>query len=487
MEYMQALSNLMDPVILFILVAGVLGGIIIGALPGLTATMGVSLLLPLTFQFEPLSSLTLLAGIFIGAIYGGSIPAILLNTPGTPASAATAMDGFAMAQRGEAVRALGISVTASFAGGIISVFFLMFFSPIISRFALNFSSPEYFALAVFGLSIIVGLTGKSVIKGLIAAVFGLLISLIGLDKITGVARYTGGSIYLYNGFSFVPVLIGLFALSQVFIMIEEGISAQNYQILRAEGKWDAWADFKTCWKTTLKSGIIGTFIGAIPGAGADIAAFISYNEAKRSSKNKSQFGTGIPEAIAAPEAANNGVTGGAFIPLLSLGIPGDAVTAIILGAMMMQGLRPGPLLFQEQGDIVRTMFLAMIVANIFMLIFGLIGMRYFSKILLVSKKILVPAIILFCVVGSYAINNSIFDIWVMFGFGVLGYYFAKLGVPASPIILALILGPMAESEFRRALIISEGSFMIFFTRPIAVVLLLGAAITMISAFKKKKA
>lgn len=487
MEYLQAFKQLMNPQILIMLVLGVFGGITIGSLPGLTATMGVSLLLPLTFHFDPLSSLILLMGIFIGAIYGGSIPAILLNTPGTPASAATAMDGFSMSQKGSARRALGISVVSSFGGGITSVFFLMFFSPIISKFALKFSSPEYFALAIFGLSIIVGLTGKSIVKGLIAATFGLLVSFVGLDRITGSLRYAGDNLNLYNGFSFIPVLIGLFAMSQIFIMIEEGLHSEGLKTRKALDQWDMVSDIKKIWPTILKSGTIGAFIGAIPGAGADIGAFIAYNEAKRSSKKAELFGTGqLPEAIAAPEAGNSGVCGGAFIPLLSLGIPGDAVTAVILGAMMMQGLRPGPLLFQEQGDIVRTMFLGMVAANIIMLILGLTGIRFFSKILLIPKKILVPAITLFCIVGSYAINNNIFDVWVMFAFGLVGYYFAKIEAPLSPIILALILGPMAESEFRRALIMSEGDMLIFFTRPISLILLIAAFLSMVSSVLSKK-
>lgn len=486
MGYLEAFSNLMEPSILFILSLGVFGGIIIGSLPGLTATMGVSLLLPLTFKFEPLSSLILLMGIYIGAIYGGSIPAILLNTPGTPASAATALDGFLMAKRGEANRALGISVMSSFVGGIISVFFLMFLSPFISNFALSFSSPEYFALAVFGFSIIVGLTGKSILKGLIAASFGLLVSFIGLDKITGVSRYTGNILNLYNGFSFIPVLIGLFAMAQVLLMVEEGFGEAPKNINKTLGKSDLLDDFKKTYGVMIKSGIIGTFIGAIPGAGADIGSYIAYNEAKRSSKHPEAFGTGIPEGVAAPEAGNNGVTGGAFIPLLSLGIPGDATTAIILGAMMMQGLRPGPLLFQEQGLLVRTMFLGMIFANILMFIFGILGINFFSKVLLIPKKIMIPVITLFCIVGSYAIGNSLFDVWTMVGFGLLGYFFTKIDVPVPPIILALILGPMAESEFRRALIMSEGAMSIFVTRPISLILLIAAALSFLRAFFRQK-
>lgn len=473
------LAKVLRPDIFLLLLLGVWGGIAIGSLPGLTATMGVALLLPLTFGMEPEAGMLLLLGIYIGAIYGGSISAILLRTPGTPAAAATAFDGFEMAKRGEAGKALGISTTASFIGGFVSTLMLITISPILARIALKFSAPEYFALAVFGLSIISSISGKSPLKGIIVGVFGLLLATVGMDPMTSYPRFAFGNVNLLNGFSFIPVMIGLFGLAQALYNVEEseqGVVIQQ----KVEGVLSALSEVKRILGTAIRSAIIGTFIGIIPGGGADIAAFVSYNEAKRWSKNADKFGTGIPEGIAAPEAGNNGVTGGAMIPLLTLGIPGDAVTAILLGALMIQGLQPGPLLFKEHGDLVYTIFSGLLVGNVLMLISGLLGIRLFIKVLSVPKNVLTPIIFILCVVGSYAMNNSFFDVGVMLISGVIGYIFMKLDFPASPIILALILGPMAESNLRRSLIMSGGSYSIFFTRPISAVLLVLAVITFVT-------
>ncbi|MFO7153171.1 MAG: tripartite tricarboxylate transporter permease [Bacillota bacterium] len=473
------LAKVLRPDIFLLLLLGVWGGIAIGSLPGLTATMGVALLLPLTFGMEPEAGMLLLLGIYIGAIYGGSISAILLRTPGTPAAAATAFDGFEMAKRGEAGKALGISTTASFIGGFVSTLMLITISPILARIALKFSAPEYFALAVFGLSIISSISGKSPLKGIIVGVFGLLLATVGMDPMTSYPRFTFGNVNLLNGFSFIPVMIGLFGLAQALYNVEEseqGVVIQQ----KVEGVLSALSEMKRILGTAIRSAIIGTFIGIIPGAGADIAAFVSYNEAKRWSKNADKFGTGIPEGVAAPEAGNNGVTGGAMIPLLTLGIPGDAVTAILLGALMIQGLQPGPLLFKEHGDLVYTIFSGLLVGNVLMWISGLLGIRLFIKVLSVPKNVLTPIIFILCVVGSYAMNNSFFDVGVMLISGVIGYIFMKLDFPASPIILALILGPMAESNLRRSLIMSGGSYSIFFTRPISAVLLILAVITFVT-------
>jgi putative tricarboxylic transport membrane protein len=469
--------------ILFMIFCGVAGGIVIGALPGLTATMGVALLLPLTFGMEPASGMLLLLGIYAGAIYGGSVSAILLKTPGTPAAAATALDGFAMSQRGEAGRALGISALSSYIGGTISIVLLIFIAPQLAKVGLKFSSPEYFALAIFGLSIIASISGKQVLKGIIVGVLGLLVSTVGIDIVTGYQRFTFGNMNLFNGFSFIPVMIGLFALSQAFVSIEDMMKKVNIKQTISKAML-TWADLKIVVPTAIRSGFIGTFIGIIPGAGGDIGAFVAYNEAKRFSKHPEKFGTGIPEAIAAPEAANNGVTGGAMVPLLTLGIPGDATTAIMLGALIMQGLQPGPLLFVEHGSLVYTIFVGFLVANLFMLILGFVGIRWFTKIISIPSYILTPIIFVLCIVGSYAINNNFFDVKVMFVSGIIGYIFQKLEFPVSPIVLALILGPMAERELRKALMISGGNASIFFTRPISAVLLTIAILTFFSPLIK---
>lgn len=470
----QGLLNVLTFEIIALLILGVMIGIAIGSLPGLTATMGVALILPITFKMESITGILMLLGVYCGAMYGGSISAILLKTPGTPAAAATIFDGFAMSQKGEAGRALGISAVASFGGGLISVIALILIAPQLAKVALRFSAPEFFGLAVFGLSIIASISGKSMIKGLLAGVFGLILSTIGIDLVTGFPRFTFGNMNLFNGLAFIPVMIGLFAMSQAFTSIEHMLT-KKMVVQKVGSILPTKADMKQIMPSILRGGIIGTLIGIIPGAGGEIGAFVSYNEAKRWSKHPEKFGTGIVEGIAAPEAGNNGVTGGAMIPLLTLGIPGDAVTAILLGALMIQGLQPGPLLFTEHAGLVYTIFVGILLANVFMLILGLFGAKYFAKVISIPSHILTPVIFVLCIVGSYAINNNFFDVMVMFGFGALGYVMEKTEFPVSPIVLALILGPMAERELRKALMMSNGSISILFTRPISL-LLIGVAL-----------
>lgn len=482
---MQGFTTVLQPQVLGILIAGTIGGIIIGALPGLTATMGVALLTPLTFTLPPATGLVMLCGIYCGAIYGGSISAILIRTPGTPAAAATVIDGYALAQKGQAGKALGMSAFASFFGGIVSTSALTFIAPELAKLALSFSSPEYFAMAMLGLSIVSAISGDQVIKGLISACIGLLVGMVGMDMLNGVPRFTFGQVDMLNGVSFIPVLIGLFAVSEAF-RTTEGLMKNQVHDFSLSGVLPTLADIKRCFKTMVKGSIIGTMIGIIPATGGDVAAFISYGEAKRSSPNGDKFGTGELEGVAAPEAANNGVTGGALIPLLTLGIPGDAVTAIFLGALMLQGLRPGPLLFKDNADLVYSIFAGMFIANIIFLICGLFAIKYFAKVINIPKPILTPIIFILCVVGAYSINNSMFDLLVMMIFGVLGYLMQKYKFPVSPIVLALILGPMAESEFRRSLMLSQGSYDIFFTRPICLLILSLTVFSVIGAYIKQK-
>lgn len=482
----EGLKTTFNPNIFVLLLLGVSGGIAIGSLPGLTATMGVAILLPFTFGMESTAALVMLVGIYIGAIYGGSISAILLKTPGTPAAAATVFDGHEMAKKGEASKALSMSTIASFTGGFISTIMLITISPLLAKFALRFSAPEYFALAVFGLSIIATISGNNPIKGLLSGFFGLFIATVGMDPVTSYPRFTFGRIELLNGFSIIPVLIGLFAVSEAFSQMEKIFDADV--VLKEKFKRGI-VTFKEIIKvspTMIKSALIGTFIGAIPGAGADIAAFVSYNEARRSSKHPEKFGTGILEGIAAPEAGNNGVTGGALVPLLTLGVPGDAVTAILLGALIIQGLQPGPLLFKEHAHVVYGLFSSMLVGNLIMLILGLVGIRIFSKVVEIPKKIIIPIILSLSIVGSYSMNNSIFDIYVTLIFGIIGYFMQKIEMPSSPIILAIILGPMAESNLRRAFLMYNGSISFLYTRPITIVFLILAAFSIISSYYRMK-
>lgn len=462
----EVLNSILNPIMILNIVVGVAGGICIGALPGLTATMGVALILPLTFNMDASSGMLLLLGVYIGAIYGGSISAILLKTPGTPASAATAEDGYAFSRRGEGGRALGIATVASFVGGSVSCILLMLISPQLAKLALRFSSPEFFMLALFGLSIIASVSGTSLAKGLLCGCIGLLLSMIGIDNITGYIRFTYNNVNLLSGISFIPVMIGLFAMSQAFISIEE-ISIKDIVEQKIDRVLPTKEDLKTIFKISPFTGLIGTFIGIVPGAGADIGAFVSYNEVKRLSKYPEKFGTGIPDAIAASEGGNNGVTGGAMIPMLTLGIPGDATAAIMIGALTIQGLQPGPKLFTDNRVLMYTIFAGLLLANVVMLILGLSGIKLFTKVLSIPKTVLVPIIMILCVVGSYAINMNLFDVGVMVFFGIIGYFLQKLKVPTSPAVLALILGPLAESHFRRALLMSGGTALTFVQSPIA--------------------
>lgn len=462
--FMTVLSNVLNPVCLLSILGGVAMGISFGAMPGLTSTMGVALLMPITFSMEPHIGMLLLIGIFCGAIYGGSITAILINTPGTPSAAATVLDGYKFTERGEAGRALGISTVASFGGGIISGVILILVAPQLAQIALKFNAPESFALAFFGLSIIASISGKDMVKGLMSGTLGLLLSLIGMDNVTAYTRFSFGSTYLMGGLAFIPVLVGLFALSQCFLTVEE-IYVERTKAARTRNPLPTLKDLKTIAPTILRAGLTGTFIGIIPGAGGDISAFVSYDMERRVSKHPEKFGTGIPEGIAAPEASNNGTTGGALIPLLTLGIPGDANTAVMLGALMMHNLTPGPQLFLTKAETVNTLFAGFMLANVCMLILGFLGQPLFVKIVSIPKRVLVPVIIVMCTVGSFAINNNYYDIIIMLIAGIVGYFMSKGGYPLSPIVLALILGPMAEGNFRRSLVMSQGSYSIFLQRP----------------------
>ncbi|EFN8849159.1 C4-dicarboxylate ABC transporter permease [Escherichia coli] len=454
----QGFSTLLNnPQALLFATFGVMLGIVIGALPGLTATMGVAILLPFTYGMEPVSGLLMICGVFFGGVYGGSITAILLKIPGTPAAAATAIDGYELTKQGKAGLALSAATFSSFSGGTLSIIVLMFLSPVLASWALKFSASESFALATFGLSIIASISGESLIKGLIAGVGGLLIATIGLDPMGGFPRFTGGFVELMN-VPFIPVMIGLFAASEAFRSME-----QNQQI-RQGAK---------------------VAIGMIPGAGADIAAFVAYNETRRFSKTPENFGKGEIKAVASCEAGANGCTGGALLPMLTLGIPGDAVTAIMLGALTLQGMQPGPLMFTDHGDMVYTLFVGMIFCYFMLLVLGLLSLKVIGNVVKIPGNILTPMILALCVVGTYALNNSLFDVGIMLIAGVVGYFMQKGGYPASPVVLALIMGPMAESNFRRALSLSGGSLDFLYTRPITLALLTLAAFTLLTPIIRK--
>ena len=458
----EIFTTSLTPIVFLYMFIGVVAGICIGALPGLTATMGVALLLPMTFGMDAAQGILMLLGIYVGAIYGGSISAVLLHTPGTPASAATAIEGYKLSQRGEAGRALGVATLGSYIGGVVSVLCLWLISPQLAKLALEFSSAEFFLLAVFGLCIIGNISGDSVEKGLMCGCLGILVATIGIDSVTSYIRFCPeGNYNFMGGISYIPIMIGLFAMSQAFENIEEIFTEEKQQI-KVTNILPKKEDLKALFRISPITGLIGTLIGIIPGAGADIGAFVGYNVAQNMAKHPEEFGNGSIEGICGPEGGNNGVTGGALIPMLTLGVPGDAVTAIMIGALTIQGLTPGPMLFETNKVLVYTIFIGMFIANTLMCICGFAGIRLFSKVLSIPKTILTPIIFALCIIGSFAMKNSLFDVWVMLIAGVVGYFLGKAKVPTSPAILGLILGPMAEKNFRTALLKSGGDPTVFF-------------------------
>lgn len=478
----QAFATVMlNPINFFFVFIGITAGIIVGALPGLTATMGCALLIPFTFGLPPIQGLLMLMGIFCGGIYGGSISGILIRTPGTPSAAATLLDGYPLSQKGMGGKAIGMSTIASFIGGTTGAIVMTFLSPQIAKIGLKFGPPEFFALAIFGLGMIITISGQSLLKGVIAAIFGLMITMIGFDPLSGVPRFTFGSQNLLGGITFIPALIGLFGYAQVFRNIEKMMILPPVKS-KVENILPKLWEIRMCLKTIFKSAVMGTFIGSIPGTGCDVAAFVTYGEAKRSSKHPEKFGTGILEGVAAPEAGNNAATGGAMIPMLTLGIPGDAVTAVLLGALTIHGLQPGPLLFRDHLDVIYPIFAGMIMAQFILLIVGLSGARFFARLINVDRKILTPVIFFLCVVGSYAMRFSFFDVGLSLIIGVIAYFMEYYGYSVSPILLALILGPMAEQNLRRSLIISHGDALIFFKRPLSAAFLILAIVVIISSY-----
>ncbi|HHU69541.1 MAG TPA: C4-dicarboxylate ABC transporter permease [Thermoanaerobacterales bacterium] len=478
MDFLDAFLVVLQPGNLIFIIIGVISGIIVGAIPGLTATLAISLLLPFTFGLETIPALIMLMGIYCGSMFGGSITAILVRAPGTPGAAATAIEGYPLTVKGQGGKAIGMAAVASFIGGIFSAGVMIWLSPIISNFALQFSYPEYFALAFFGLTIIFSVSGKSFLKGMISGTIGLLLSTVGLDYIIPHPRFTFGVFELMIGFPLLPSVIGLFAVSEVFRMLEK--SEEIGRITNKIGRTvPSLKEIKDCAFVFLKSSIIGTLVGALPGAGANIASFVAYSEARRTSKQRDKYGTGVIEGIAACESANNAVTGGAMIPMLTLGIPGDAVTAVLLGALTIQGLMPGPLLFRDHLNIIRPLFAGILIANIVMLVAGLAGANIFARIATIRKSVLLPAIAIFSLVGAFAAESSIFHMGIAVGFGIMGYFLEKNGYPLAPIALAIILGPLAETSFRNSLLKSDGSLSIFFTRPISLVLIIIAVLSVV--------
>ncbi|NNU80971.1 C4-dicarboxylate ABC transporter permease [Halovulum dunhuangense] len=447
------------------LAVGIAVGVIAGAIPGMSATMAVALALPFTFAMQPVNGILLLLGVYKGGIFGGSIPAILIKTPGTPASSATILDGHPMAERGEAGRALGMALYASCTADLVSNLALILFAGWLASFALNFGPPEFFTLILFSLTIIAGVSGESLMRGALSAVLGLLLATVGLDLVYGTNRFTFGDPNLMGGLNFVAVLIGLFAIPEVLALAwhPTGHLGKTRKLGASRASW---ADYKRCFRSILRGSGIGVFLGSIPGIGAAPAAFLSYSEARRKSKNKANFGKGEIEGVAASEAGNNGVAGATLIPLLALGVPGDVITAIIIGAFMVHGLQPGPMMFVMNIDLIYGLFIGLIVSSVFLLVIGGLAIRGFKFVADIPKRLLVPGVLVLCIYGVFAVNNNIFDVGVMFVMGWVGYAMMRFRVPAAPFLIAFILGPLLEDNFRRAMLMSGSDPSILFRGPI---------------------
>lgn len=458
--------------------AGVFIGVIIAAIPGLTVTMAVALALPFSFSMDPVTAILLLVGIYKGGMYGGSISAILINTPGSPAAACTLIDGYPLAQKGQAGKALKMALYSSCIADFISNIALIFFSAWIAALAVDFGAPEFFWLMCFAFTIIITLSGENIYKGVLACFAGVLVSMIGLDSVFGVQRFTFDNINLMDGIPFIPLLIGLFALPEI-ISYYLSRAAQNTHIANYKGTKVSWAEFKASIVTIVRGSIIGVVVGAIPGTGATAASFISYSEAKRTSKHPETFGKGELEGVAAAEAGNNGVAGATLIPLLSLGIPGDVVTAVILGAFMIHGLTPGPGLFEDNATMVYALFLGLLISSVILFGVGTFSIKYLSRVADIPARYLYPVVLIFCVLGSYAINNSFFDVYLMLIFGVVGFIMVKTGTPTAPFLIGFILGPLFEDNFRRTLLISKGDMSIFVRGPISITFICLTVITVI--------
>jgi putative tricarboxylic transport membrane protein len=456
---------------------GVSLGLFIGMMPGLTVSLGMVLLLPLTYKISAITSICLLLGLYASGMTGGSFSAILINIPGTPSASATSIDGHPMAQKGRAGEALGIAVIASFFGGVFGLACLWLAAPAIARVALNFGAPELFSIVLLGLTLICSFGQNSNIKGLISGIIGLIIMTVGLDPMMGTPRFTFDSVNLQAGISFLPAMIGLFAIPQII----RGLSGKSSIIPkydeRVSGVLPKIRNLFKLIKSMSIGSLLGTAIGAIPGTGGPIAVFLSYDYAKKASKSGDKFGTGEPEGVAAPEAANNAVAGGAMIPMLTLGIPGDPITAILLGALLIHGLIPGPMLFTQNAHFVYAVFWAYLVANIMNITVSLSTIKLWVRVLKVPERILIPIIVVVCIVGTYGLRNTFFDTGIMLAFGILAYFMNKYGFPVVPMLLAIVLGPALESNMRMSMIIADGDWTIFFRQPISLGFILLSVVT----------
>lgn len=489
-NYIMGFAQILNPMTMMLCLIGTFLGIFFGASPGMTSSMGIALALPITYSMGIIDGMSLLLGIYIGSISGGLITAILINIPGTPASVATTFDGHPMALRGEGGRAIRVGTLYSFLGGMFSLLALFLISPILAKWALKFSYEEYFAIGILSLLLISSLSGKSPVKGMISALIGVLFTTVGMAPIDTVRRYTFGISALDGGFQLLPLMVGVYAVAEV-LKVASNPNAGNMKPLnyKSKGLGISWKEFKEQFKNFILSSLIGTGIGILPGLGAAISNLIAYSVSKKTSKHPERYGTGCIDGLIASETANNATSGGALIPLLTMGIPGDAGTAMLLAAFMLQGITPGPLLFDTHANVIYAMFAILIVSNIVMILIQIFGLPVFLKMLKVPKNILLPVVMVLASVGAFAVNNRIFDVWAILLFALVGYGLSRFDFPAAPIVLGFVLGPIIELNFRRGMMSAYGSFWNFFTRPISgtvlVITLLLIALKVVMAIRKK--
>jgi len=482
-------TSWVDPYLLMLTAIGTLAGIYVGAIPGLSVTMATSILISFTFKWDVNAALALIAGVFVGGVYGGARSAILLNIPGAPSAIATAIDGYPLAKKGQAGEAIGLSTVMSVIGGLIGVLALALAAPLIAEIAIKFTSRDYMLLGIIGILLVGTLSGESFAKGAFAGALGVMIGMIGLDPMTAETRFTYGSINLMGGVPFVVAMIGFFGVAEALVQLEQ---VDKTPVKQAVSKIvPAWRDVKRYIKIGLRASGIGTLIGALPGTGGDIAALLAYDDAKRSTPEpETPFGEGAKEGLIAPETANNAAVGGAFIPMLTLGIPGDAVTAIIIGALFIHGLKPGPLLLSETPHLFWFLVGNLTLANLFLLVFGLTGIRIFTKIVECPRAILIPLIVILSAVGAYAIQNNPVHIYWTLAFGIVGYFLKTYGFQVGPIILGVILGPMIDANYRRAMIGAREDVSQFIldllTHPISLILSTALAIMLLSQTRARR-
>lgn len=484
-EILLGLTTVFQPMNLLLCVGGLIAGIIFGALPGFSATMAVAVFIPFSYVLEPSGALLLLSGLYCGGVYGGAIPAILLGIPGTPASAPTAMEGRAMVKKGKSGCALGLCTSASAFGGAVSALALLFMAPVLTIIALKVGPPEQMMIAIFGLSVVCLLVEGNAAKGLLVGFFALLLATIGQDPQVGYQRFTFGNLDLFAGVSLVPILIGLFSFPEVLTMLET--DGEGFSEVNSAGKIET--GLKEILKNKvdlIRSTIIGIVIGIIPAAGPDIASFLSYNEAKKASKHSEEFGKGSAEGIIASEAANNGVTGGSLIPLLSLGIPGSAPAALFLSAMYIHGLQPGAQLFTTNAGTVYTLMVGFVVINILLWAVGLLFCRVANFVLVIPKSVLATMIVILATVGAYATNKSMFDVLQCYIAGIAGYIMVKNDYPLSPVALALLLGSMLETAISQTIVMYPGNILQMFTRPLTIVFALLVVVSFVWPVVKKQ-